>query len=113
MAEVLRVVSTDLGDTWRVERADGTRVFFTIRLHFSPSLYSSYYFLLVDGSLHEEGRFMFDVWSENAARDLVRDLLTDIVHQECPGAHVTVVGPVRRGRTTGILEGNRARRVGQ
>jgi hypothetical protein len=87
MAEAFRVVYTSRGGTWRVEKLDGTYRC-DIRLDVCTNSYTSQYLVLQDGSLFDKGRFVFDVLSDQAVRDVLRDVVAAVVRKHYPNAEV-------------------------
>lgn len=86
MSEAIRVTATSPGTTdWRAEKADGTHLC-DIRFELGARWYGSRYYVLRDGGLFKEGTFTFDVWDDEAARDVI----TAILRSMSPDADVTV-----------------------
>jgi hypothetical protein len=87
MAEAIRVVYTSRSRRWRVEKLDGTYCC-DIRLNVCTTSYTSEYLVLQDGSLYDRGRFVFDVLSDQAVRDVLRDVVAAVVRKHYPHAKV-------------------------
>lgn len=97
MAEAIRVFPTSFGTSdWRVELVDG-RYICDVRVEISAMLNASRYYVLHDGKLVKEGTFNFDVWDDDA----VRELLTALVKSMYADATVTIDRPARMRRAVG------------
>jgi len=88
MSDTIRVVSTSPGTRdWRAERADGSYLC-TIRIDLSASLYGSRYYVLREGQVEDQGTFTFDVWDDDAVRDVITAIVKKVTS---PNATVSVV----------------------